>query len=61
MEDAGGTTVDAYAGGLSNGAMSGGSFNGELTVETSGGFTVGDNSADADPNTDSETYQVYAT
>lgn len=60
IEEAGGTVVDAYVSGLSNGAMSGGSFSGELTVESTGGFTVGDNSGDADPNTDTETYQVFA-
>lgn len=60
VEEGGGTAVDAYAGGLSNGALSGNSFAGELTVESTGGFTVGDNGADADPNTDTETYQVIA-
>lgn len=60
VEEAGGTAVDAYAGGLSNGALSGGSFSGALTVESTGGFTVGDNSADADPNTNGESYSVHA-
>lgn len=60
VQEGGGTAVESYVGGLSNGTLSGNSFSGELTVESSGGFTVGDNSADSDPNTNTETYEVYA-
>jgi len=59
VEESGGTAVDAYAGGLSNGALGGSTFSGELTVESTGGLTVGDNGGDADPNTNGETYEVY--
>jgi len=59
VEESGGNVVDSYAGGLSNGAMSTFDFDGELTINSTGGFTVGDNGGDSDPNTNGENYEVY--
>jgi hypothetical protein len=60
VEEPSGNASDAYLGGLSDGALATFAFDGELTVESTGGITVGDNSGDADPNTNGETYEVYA-
>lgn len=59
VEESGGNVSDAYAGGLSDGALATFAFEGELIVESTGGVTIGDNDANADPNTDGETYEVH--
>lgn len=51
---------DAYEGNIPDGTLAGNTFAGELTVESNGGITVGDNGADADPNTNNETYDLFA-
>jgi hypothetical protein len=57
-----GAVADAYEGNdISNGALSANTFAGELTVESNGGITVGDGGSDSDPNTDGESYNVFAT
>jgi hypothetical protein len=60
VTESGGNGTDAYAGGVPNGMLTSYNFAGELTVESTGGVTIGDGGSGEDPNTDNETYEVYA-
>lgn len=56
IQESGGNATMVFLGGSKIG-LSGTAFAGEMAISGTGGFQVGDNGADADPNTNGEAYE----